>query len=86
MTREELQQAARRQPFEPFRILLTTGTTYDIRHPDLIWVGARSAMVGITHQPDRTVYDYTIKIDLLHIVALEELPLPPSSSSNGPVA
>lgn len=83
MTREELVQAARRQPFEPFRIVLTTGTTYDIRHPDLMLVGNRSAIVGITHQPQGTAYDYTIKVDLLHIVAIEELPATPSSS-NGP--
>ena len=82
MTQEELQQAARRQPFEPFRLILTTGTTYDIRHPDLIMVGRRSATIGLTHQPDKSVYDYTIKVDLLHIVAIEELPAKPSS--NGP--
>ena len=83
MRQEELQEYARRQPFEPFRIVLTTGTTYDVRHPDLIMVGARSAMIGITHQPNKTVYDRTIKVDLLHVVGIEELPaLPPSS--NGP--
>lgn len=85
MTQEELQHAARRQPFEPFRIILSTGATYDIRHPDLIMVGRRSATIGLTHQPDKTVYDYTIKVDLLHVVGIEELPVPPSSS-NGPAA
>lgn len=85
MTQEELQQAARRQPFEPFRVILTTGATYDIRHPDLIMVGRRSATIGLTHQPEKTVYDYTIKVDLLHIVGIQELPAPPPSS-NGPTA
>ena len=86
MTYEELREAARRQPFEPFRIILTTGTTYDIRHPDLIWIGRRSANIGITHQPDGKVYDYSIKVDLLHIVGIEELPAASPPSSNGPTA
>jgi hypothetical protein len=39
MTAEELRDTLREQPFEPFRIVLTDGATYDIRHPDLLWVG-----------------------------------------------
>ena len=84
MTREELQDSARRQPFEPFRIILTTGATYDIRHPDLIWIGQRSAMIGLTNDPNGTAYDRSIKVDLFHIVGIEELPVSPPPSSNGP--
>jgi hypothetical protein len=85
MTQEELQGAARRQPFEPFRVVLTTGATYDIRHPDLILVGRRSAIIGVTNEPGGTVYDRTLKVDLLHVVGIEELPAPPSAA-NGPAA
>jgi hypothetical protein len=83
MTQEELHGAARRQPFEPFRLILTTGATYDIRHPDLIMVGRRSAVVGLTNEANGTVYDRTIKVDLLRVVGIEELPVPPPAS-NGP--
>ncbi len=76
MTHEELHEAARRQPFEPFRVILTTGATYDIRHPDLIMVGRRSAIIGVTNEPNGAVYDRTIKVDLLHVVGIEELPVP----------
>jgi len=72
MTHEEVHEAARRQPFEPFRLILTTGAAYDIRHPDLIIVGRRSAVVGVTND---AVYDRTIKVDLLHVVGIEELPV-----------
>jgi hypothetical protein len=84
MTQKELHEAARRQPFEPFRLVLTTGSTYDIRHPDLIMVGERSAIVGIAKDAAAKAYDRTIKVDLLHVVGIEELPAQPSS--NGPVA
>jgi hypothetical protein len=82
VTHEELQTMARRQPFEPFRVILTTGATYDIRHPDLIMVGRRSAIIGVTKQPDRTVYDKTIQVDLLHVVGIEGI-APAPSSPNG---
>jgi hypothetical protein len=77
MTPEELREAARRQPFRPFRVLLTTGATYDIRHPDLIMVGRRSAIIGLTRDPNGTVYDRTIQVDLLHVVGIEELAASP---------
>lgn len=82
MTHEELQHAARRQPFQPFRIVLSTGETHDIRHPDLIMVGRRSAFIGMTNYPGGTVYDFGRLIGLLHIVAIEELPTT-ASSGNG---
>lgn len=85
MTQEELHDFARRQPFHPFRVILTTGPAYDIRHPDLIMVGRRSAMLGITNEPNGTIYDRTITVDLLHVVGVEALPVSPPSS-NGPVA
>jgi hypothetical protein len=74
MTSEELQTKARRQPFEPFRVILTTGATYDIRHPDLIMVGRRSAIIGVTKRPDGTVYENTMQVDLLHVVGVESIP------------
>jgi hypothetical protein len=83
MTQKDLQDAAHRQPFEPFRVILTTGATYDIRHPDLIMVGRRAAVIGITNEPGATAFDRTLKVDLLHVVGTEELPSTPSSK-NGP--
>jgi hypothetical protein len=85
MTQQELTEAARRQPFQPFRVILTTGATYDIPHADLIMVGRRSAILGISNQPNGTVYDRTIKVDLLHIVGIEELPVSPPPTT-GPTA
>jgi hypothetical protein len=85
MTPQELQEAARRQPFEAFRVILTTGATYDIHHLDLIMVGRRSAILGMTNEPNGTTHDRTSKVDLLHVVGIEELPVSPSST-NGPTA
>lgn len=74
MTHEELREFAKRQPFKPFRLHLTTGATYDIGHPDLIMVGRRSAVIGVSKKLDETIADRLFQIDLLHVVGVEDLP------------
>jgi len=61
MTQEDIQEVARRQPFEPFRVHLTTGLKYDVVHPDLIMIGQRSVIIGMTERPGATAFDRTIK-------------------------
>jgi hypothetical protein len=73
MSAEELRDTLQKRPFEPFRLVMTDGVGYEIRHPDLLWVGKRSAMVGLTGKPDQTLYERTIKVDLLHVIRLEPL-------------
>ena len=86
MTYEDLRTTVHRQPFEPFRLVLTTGEAHEVRHPDLIMVGQRSAIIGLTKNPDATAYDKgTIKVDLLHILAIQNLAAKPLAP-NGPVA
>ncbi len=74
MAPEELANAIRRQPFVPFRITLTEGSSYEIRHPELCMAGRRSAVIGITapDDPDR-LFERSVTVDLLHIVRLESI-------------
>lgn len=82
MSKEELREAVHRQPFVPFRLILTTGETYDIRHPDLLFIGLRSVTIGVPKTPDGTYYYRQIHVDLLHLVGFEELPQS-AAPSNG---
>ncbi len=59
------------QPFERFNIYLTNGTVYEIRHPESIIVGRRTAVVGVKGDPDRHYHDRMVPVSLLHIVRLE---------------
>jgi hypothetical protein len=79
MTSDELQQFARKRPLDPFRVILTTGATYDIRHPELFMVGHRSVVIGMTKDPEGTRYDTALTVDLRHVVAVQELPVSPPS-------
>jgi hypothetical protein len=62
----------RRQPFEPFRLFLSDGTTYDIRHPEMCMVGKKTIVVGIPSN-ETYVFDRSITISMLHIVRLEPI-------------
>lgn len=72
----------RRQPFQPFRITLTDGRTYDIQHPELAMVGRSAVALGLkTGAQADLVYDRLVTVDLLHIMEAEPLPaaVPPAS-------
>ncbi len=81
MTDEELKEAVRRQPFAPFRLTLTTGETFDIRHPELILVGRRSAVIGLTDDPSSLSFDRTFRVDLFHVVSMGEIAKAPKGSN-----
>ncbi len=84
MIPEELRDNLRQRPFEPFRLVMSDGEGYDIRHPDLLWVGQRMAYVGLTGQPGQTFFERSVKVNLLHIVRTEPLDTPPAPPTNGP--
>ena len=86
MSPEELRDIVKQHPFERFRLVMTDGASYDIRHPDLLMVGQRTLAVGLTAKPGQTLYDRTVKVDLLHVVRLEPLEAAPPGQANGPPA
>jgi hypothetical protein len=86
MAPEELRDILQHTPFEPFRLVMTDGTGYEIRHPDLLWVGKCSAMIGLTGDPAQTFYERTIRVDLLHVIRLGPLEAKPPASKNGPAS
>lgn len=83
MAPEELRDALKQQPFQPFRLVMTDVASFEIRHPDLLMVGLRTATVGLTGQPGQTFYERTVKVDLLHVIRIEPLETA-ATPTNGP--
>ena len=84
MRAEKLTELLRRQPFAPFRMHLTTGQTYDIRHPELLWVRRQCADIALDPNPKTGVIEHSERVSLWHIVRIEELESPiQSSKGNG---
>ena len=64
----------KRQPFQPFRLTLTDGRTYDVRHPEFAMVGRSSVVIGISLQDEsESIYDRLVMVALSHIMQAELL-------------
>jgi hypothetical protein len=74
MRPEDMREFVRRQPFQPFRITLTDGRTYDVVHPDLAMVGRGTVAVGLPRPGDADpIYDRLVTMSLLHIMQVEPI-------------
>ncbi len=80
MSHEDLLGFARKRPFAPFRLFVSDGSVYDVRHPELVMLGKRSVALGLTTDPGQTVYDRLATVDLLHITRVEPLEAPTATS------
>ncbi len=46
MAPDQLRELLRRQPFRPFRLIMSNGNTYDVMGPEWMLVTSRSSAVG----------------------------------------
>ncbi len=81
MQQEDVEKKVRQKPFKPFRLYLTDGTVYEVRHPELVLLGRRSLVLGLTVDPSQLVYDRSVDVDLFHIIRMDDVE--PAASSNG---
>jgi len=75
----------RETPFVPFRIHLTGGTTYEVRHPELVKVGLTKADVFFPKDDEpHSVVLRRESVSLVHMIRLEPIEqLKSSAGSNG---
>lgn len=67
-------------PFQPFRIVTSSGTTYDIRHPEIVLVTRQVLYVGI-YEPNRPDFpSRAALVSVLHVTDLQPLPMPVATS------
>jgi hypothetical protein len=67
MTADELKAFQKTEPFKPFRLILTDGKTYDIPHPNFIWVLNETARVGKGGDVSRGLWDRYEEVELVRI-------------------
>jgi hypothetical protein len=73
MNADDLLAYVRKRPFEPFRIVFSDGTAYDIRHPEMVLPGKRTVAIGITASSGPPLAEQIVTASLIHIVRLELL-------------
>jgi hypothetical protein len=79
MPLEEIVALLRARPFEPFRIQVDDGASYEVRHPEQVIPLARSLIVAVGAHPDQGYCDRADRVALVHVTRLE--PLAPTGTS-----
>ena len=80
MTADAVFARLRRRPFTPFRLILSSGTTYDILHPETLFVSKSGLTVAIYERsqppsPDEVPVREAL-VSYLHVATTEDLPVP----------
>lgn len=72
MRPEDLLELLRTYPFEPFRVHLSDGASYDIHHPDMAIVERSKVIIGVPGRegPDGPM-ERTVNCALIHVVRAE---------------
>ena len=86
MRLEDIRSLTRKLPFQPFRVFLSNGQTFDIFHPYMILATPDAAHISVPSDdgPQR-VKDEAVIVSLYHIQKIEPLPTPaPPAGANGP--
>jgi hypothetical protein len=65
-------------PFKPFRMVMPSGQTYDVRHPEMAMLTRTDLLVGVDIADDGVPAECKI-CSLLHVTAVE--PFGPTAAS-----
>ncbi len=71
MTLETFKKMLSQRPFQPVRLVTSSGQTYEIRHPEMAMLTRNSILVGIDVR-DGVPAEFNI-VSLLHIAAIEPI-------------
>ncbi len=71
MTAEALRDWMQRRPFEPFRIMMSSGDAYEIRHPEMAFLTRAEIIIGLGERGGIPSRHRTVS--LLHVTAAEPI-------------
>ena len=78
MTVQTFRNLLNERPFRPFRLVMSSGQTYEVRHPEMAMLTRTDILVGVDEADDGIPAEFKI-CSLLHVTAVE----PASSTATG---
>jgi len=78
MTVQTFRELLTQRPFKPFRLVMSSGQAYDVRHPEMAFLTKSDILVGIGDTDEGVPAEFKI-CALLHVTSIEPL----SSKGNG---
>ena len=76
MTVQTFRDLLAKRPFRPFRIVMSSGQAYEVRHPEMAWLTKTDLLVGIGGEDDDVPAEFKM-CSLLHVTAVEPLEAAP---------
>lgn len=72
MTLQTFQKLLSTRPFKPFRLVMSSGKTYEVRHPEMAMLTKTDMLVGVDLTEDGVPAEFDI-CSLLHVTAVEPI-------------
>lgn len=72
MTVRTLRDLLTARPFRSFRLVMSSGQAYEVRHPEMAFVTKSDLLVGLDIEDDGVPAEFKI-CSLLHVTAVEPL-------------
>ena len=72
MTVQTFREMLAARPFQPVRLITSSGQSYEIRHPETAFLTRTSILIGIDVADDNIPAEFKI-VSLLHVTAIEPL-------------
>ena len=72
MTVQTFREMLARRPFQPVKVTLSSGQSYEIQHPEMVLLTRTSLLLGTDVAEDGVPAEFKI-ISLLHVTAIEPL-------------
>lgn len=72
MTLQTFHELLAQKPFKPFRLVMSSGEAYDVRHPEVALLTRTSLLVGTDVADDGVPAEFHI-CSLLHVATVEPL-------------
>ena len=72
MTVQTFREMLARRPFQPVRIVTSSGQTYEVRHPEMAVLTRTDLLIGMGAADD-DLPEYFKYVSLLHITAIEPI-------------
>ena len=70
---DEIETQRRQRPFMPFRIHMSDGSYYDVRHPEMALITRRVISIAIYEGGDVSMPERAVFCDPVHVTRLEPL-------------
>ena len=72
MTVQTFRELLSQRPFKPFRLVMSSGERYEVRHPEMAWLTRTDILVGIDETEDGVPAEFRI-CPHLHVATIEPL-------------